>query len=300
MTKTIGFIGVGIMGIHMSRHLIAAGNNIVAYDIFPAALERAVAQGAAAGESSADVAVRSDIVVTMLPDSPDVEKAALGPDGIIVGAHPGLIHIDMSSIAPAMAQKVAAALGEKGVRCLDAPVSGGEVGAQNALLSIMVGGPEELYTEVLPLLEIMGKTVTYCGPSGAGQTVKACNQIQVAMNFIGMAEALVLGAKAGVDPAIIIKVLSGGYAQTRVMDVRGPRAIQGDFVPGFKSSFHYKDLNIIMETAKNLHVPLPASAVAHELFSALMAQGRGDLDHSAVVTILEDLAGVKARTKIEA
>jgi 2-hydroxy-3-oxopropionate reductase len=183
------------------------------------------------------------------------------------------------------------------VRCLDAPVSGGEVGAQNATLSIMVGGSQELFNEVLPILQIMGKTVTLCGPNGAGQTVKACNQIQVALNFVGMAEALTLGAKAGVDPAIIIQVLSGGYAQTRVMDVRGPRAIHGDFEPGFKSRFHYKDLNIIMETARELLVPLPATAVAHELFSALLAAGRGDLDHSAVLTVLEDLAGVEARTQ---
>ena len=299
MKPTIGFIGVGIMGTHMSRHLIEAGYAVVAFDKFPAALDRALAAGATAGTSSKDVAARSDVGVTMLPDSPDVEAVALGPGGIIEAARPGLIHIDMSTIAPGMAVKVANELGAKGVRCLDAPVSGGEVGAQNAVLSIMVGGPEELYTEVLPILEIMGKTVTLCGPSGAGQTVKACNQIQVAMNFVGMAEALVLGAKAGVDPAIIIKVLSGGYAQTRVMDVRGPRAIKGDFAPGFKSAFHYKDLNIIMETAKNLHVPLPATAVAHELFSALMAKGRGDLDHSAVVTIIEELAGVEARTKRE-
>jgi 2-hydroxy-3-oxopropionate reductase len=178
-------------------------------------------------------------------------------------------------------------------------VSGGEVGAQNATLSIMVGGPEDLFNEVLPILEVMGKTITLCGPNSAGQTVKACNQIQVALNFVGMAEALVLGARAGVDPAIVVKVLSGGYAQTRVMDVRGPKIIQGEFEPGFKSKFHYKDLNIIMETAKELRVPLPATAIAHELFSALLAAGRGDLDHSAVIMVLEDLAGVEARTAEE-
>jgi 2-hydroxy-3-oxopropionate reductase len=297
MAPTIGFIGIGIMGSHMSRHLIAADYSVVAFDKFPMAMDRAVALGAAPATSCKDVAQRSDVIVTMLPDSPDVEAVALGPDGIIEAARPGLIHIDMSTIAPGMAIKVAQALTAQGMRCLDAPVSGGEVGAQNAALSIMVGGPEDLYNEVLPILQIMGKTVTLCGPSGAGQTVKACNQIQVAMNFVGMAEALVLGAKAGVDPAIIIKVLSGGYAQTRVMDVRGPRAIKGDFAPGFKSAFHYKDLNIIMETARALHVPLPATAVAHELFSALMAADRGNLDHSAVLTVIEELAGVKARTK---
>ncbi len=296
MKPTIGFIGVGIMGYHMSQHLMQAGYPVIAYDKFKTATDRVVALGAQEGFSCKDVAARSDVVISMLPDSPDVEAVALGEDGIIESAREGLIYVDMSTISPSMAIKVAETLGALGVRCLDAPVSGGEVGAQNAVLSIMVGGSGELLEEVRPVLEIMGSTVTLCGPAGAGQTVKACNQIQVALNFVGMAEALVLGAKAGVDPAIIIKVLRGGYAQTRVMDVRGPRAIQGDFAPGFKSSFHYKDLNIIMQTATSLHVPLPATAVAHELFSSLMAHNRGDLDHSAVLTILEEMAGVEART----
>jgi 2-hydroxy-3-oxopropionate reductase len=242
------------------------------------------------------VAARSDVIISMVPDSPDVEKVALGEDGIIQAARDGHIYVDMSTIAPGTAIHVAEELGKKGVRCLDAPVSGGEVGARDARLSIMVGGPEDLFNEVLPILEIMGQTVTLCGPNGAGQTVKACNQIQVALNFVGMAEALVLGAKAGVDPAIVVRVLSGGYAQTRVMDVRGPKIIKGEFEPGFKSRFHYKDLNIIMETAKDLQVALPATAIAHELFTSLLALGRGDLDHSGVITIIEDLAGVQART----
>ena len=297
MKPKIGFIGLGIMGYHMSRNLVEAGYPIVAYDINEEAVNRLVELGAQKGQSSQQIAALSDLVITMLPDSPDVEKAALGPGGIIEGAHPGLIFIDMSTIAPDMSIKVAEKLTEKGVRCLDAPVSGGEVGAQKATLSIMAGGPQDLFDEVAPVFAVLGKTVTLCGPNGAGQTVKACNQIQVALNFIGMAEALVLGAKAGVDPEIIIKVLSGGYAQTRVMDVRGPRLIQGDFAPGFKSKFHYKDLNIIMDTARRLHVPLPATAVAHELFSALLAAGGGDLDHSAIIKVIEALAGVEARTR---
>ena len=299
MKPKIGFIGIGIMGSHMSRHLMDAGYEVVAFDVYKPSLEKVVADGAAEGKSSADVAARSDVVITMLPDSPDVENVALGEGGIIESARDGLIHIDMSTIAPGTAIKVADALGEKGVRCLDAPVSGGEAGAKNAGLSIMVGGPADLFDEVKPILEIMGTTVTLCGDKGAGQTVKACNQIQVALNFVGLAEALVLGAKAGVDPAIIIQVLSGGYAQTRVMDVRGPLAIRGNFEPGFRSRFHYKDLNIIMETATSLQVPLPATALAHELFTALMATGRGELDHSAVLNIIEDMAGVQARTTQE-
>ena len=299
MKQKIGFIGLGIMGRHMAKHLLNAGYEVVAYDIVPEAIEQMVSAGAERGGSCRDVAARSDVIISMVPDSPDVEKVALGEGGIIEAAKSGHIYIDMSTIAPQTAIDVAEALGEKGVRCLDAPVSGGEVGAQNAALSIMVGGPEDLFDEMLPIFEEIGKTITLCGPNGAGQTVKACNQIQVALNFVGMAEAFVLGAKAGVDPAIILQVLSGGYAQTRVMDVRGPKIIKGEFEPGFKSRFHYKDLNIIMSTAKDLHVALPATAVAHELFSALMALGRGDLDHSAVITIIEDLTGVEARTSRE-
>ena len=297
MKPKIGFIGLGIMGRHMSAHLIEAGYSLWVYDLNPAAVEELVGMGAVSCTSCKEIAANSDLVISMVPDSPDVEKVALGEDGIIEAAREGLIYVDMSTIAPATSQKVAVVLGEKGVRCLDAPVSGGEAGAMNAGLSIMVGGDEALFNQVMPIFEIMGKTITLCGGSGAGQTVKACNQIQVAMNFIGMAEAFVLGAKAGVDPAVILKVLSGGYAQTRVMDVRGPKIIQGDFAPGFKSKFHYKDLNIVMDTARALNVPLPATALAHELFNALLATGRGELDHSAVINILEDWTGVQARTK---
>jgi 2-hydroxy-3-oxopropionate reductase len=295
MNKTLGFIGLGIMGRHMSGHLLKAGWHIIVFDIQPESLDRIIALGAERGKSCADVASRSDVVITMVPDSPDVEKVAILPGGIIDGTHPGLIHIDMSTISPQMARLVAEQLEAKGTRCLDAPVSGGETGAMNASLSIMVGGPVDVFDEVRPILEILGKTITYCGEHGTGQTVKACNQVQVALNFIGMAEAFVLGAKAGVDPAVILKVLSGGYAQTRVMDVRGPRVIEGDFAPGFKSRFHLKDLNIILETAADLGVPLPATSVAHQLYQELVESGRGDLDHSAVITILEDLAHVRAR-----
>lgn len=299
MKPTIGFIGLGIMGRHMASHLLNAGYQLVAYDIVAAALDEVVAKGAQRGASCRDVAARTDLVISMVPDSPDVEKVALGEGGIGEAARQGLIYVDMSTIAPGVAKKVAEELGKKRVRCLDAPVSGGELGAKNATLSIMVGGPEDLFNAVKPVFEVMGKTITLCGGNGAGQTVKACNQIQVALNFVGMAEAFVLGAKAGVDPAIILQVLSGGYAQTRVMDVRGPKLIKGDFEPGFKSKFHFKDLNIILETAKELNVPLPCTAVAHQLFNALVASGRGDLDHSAVINIIEDLAKVQARTSSE-
>lgn len=299
MLTKIGFIGLGIMGKHMASHLLQAGFPLTVYDIVPAAMEALVSQGAKGGISPCDVAAQSGLVISMVPDSPDVELVALGKDGIRGGARPGLIYVDMSTISPRVAIRVAQELESLGVRCLDAPVSGGETGARNATLSIMVGGQENLFAEVKPVFEVLGKTITLCGKNGAGQIVKACNQIQVALSFVGMAEAFVLGAKAGVDPAIILNVLSGGYAQTRVMDVRGPRLIHGDFEPGFKSRFHLKDLNIIMETARDLQVPLPVTAVTQQLFNALVSAGRGDLDHSAVITILEDLAKVQARTKTE-
>jgi len=293
----VGFIGLGIMGKPMARHLLQAGYPLTVHNRSRAAVQELVASGAAEAFSPREVAQKSDIVITMLPDSPDVEAVALGPEGLIEGLSAGDIYVDMSTIAPSVAIQVAQALAAKGVHCLDAPVSGGDVGAINATLSIMVGGDQETFDQVRPLFEVLGQTITLCGPNGAGQTVKACNQIQVALNFVGMAEALVLGAKAGVDPAVIVQVLSAGYAQSRVMDVRGPRAIRGDFQPGFKSKFHFKDLNIILKTGNDYGVPLPATSLVHELFAALLAAGRGDLDHSAILTVLEDLAKVQARTK---
>lgn len=293
----IGFIGLGIMGRHMSAHLIEAGYSLVVFDIDPQALAKIVQLGASPARSCKEVAQRSETIISMVPDSPDARQVVLGESGIIQAAKPELVYVDMSTISPQTSIQMAEVLGEKGVRSLDAPVSGGETGAINAALSIMVGGPKDVFDEVLPIFQVMGKTITYCGNHGTGQIVKACNQIQVALNLVGMAEALVLGAKAGVDPAIIIKVLSGGYAYTRVMEVRGPKVIHGDFAPGFKSKFHYKDLNIIMETAKDLNVPLPATALTQQLFNSLVASGRGDLDHSAIITVLEDLAKVQARTK---
>ena len=296
-TRRIGFIGLGIMGKPMAGHLIEAGYELVVHDINREPIEEMASRGAREASSPKEVAEQANRIITMLPDSPDVEAVALGSHGLIEGVTEATIYADMSSIAPTFAVKVADEMKKKGVRCLDAPVSGGQVGAEQATLSIMVGGEKHSFKEFLPIFKKMGKTITLCGGSGAGQTVKACNQIQVAMNLVGMAEAFVLGSKVGVDPAIILKVLSGGYAQTRVMDVRGPKLIQGDFDPGFKSAFHFKDLNIILKTATEYGVPLPATSVVHALFNAMIAKGRGDLDHSGVITIIEDLAGIKARTE---
>ena len=293
---SIGFIGLGIMGTPMSGHLLQAGHEVVVYDLSLEAIDHLVAQGAKAGQSCADVASGVDVVISMVPDSPDVEKVYLPDNGVLAGVKPNTLLMDMSTISPTTAIRVAQEAAFKGCPMLDAPVSGGDVGAKNATLSIMVGGDAEAFERAKPILEILG-TAVLCGESGAGQTVKACNQIQVALNFIGMAEALVLGAKAGVDPAIVVKVLSGGYAQSRVMDVRGPRIVKGDFAPGFRSRFHYKDLNIIRETARAYGCALPASALAHEMFSAMQAKGWGDLDHSAVIKVIEMLCDAEARTK---
>jgi 2-hydroxy-3-oxopropionate reductase len=294
----IGFIGLGIMGRPMAGHLLQAGYSLVVMDKNPVPVGELVALGAKAAASPRDVAAHSAITITMLPDSPDVEAVVFEQGGLLAGATAGSVYIDMSSIAPASAVKVAKAFGEKGVRCLDAPVSGGQVGAQNATLSIMVGGEKELFDEMLPVFQVMGKTITLCGANGAGQIVKACNQIQVALNIAGMCEALVLGAKAGVDPAVILQVLSGGYAQNRVMDVRGSKVIKGDFHPGFKSRFHFKDLNIILRTGSDLEVPLPVTQKVHQLFAELLDVGGGDLDHTGLITVLEKLAKHEARTKL--
>ena len=294
--KTIGFIGLGIMGFPMAGHLKKAGHKIVAFDVVPAARERGAEAGFQIAASSKEATVGADVVISMVPDSPHVEAVYLGEDGVLAGAKAGTLLLDMSTISPVTAVAVAKAAAEKGCLMLDAPVSGGDTGAKAARLSIMVGGDESAYEKAVPIFELMG-TPTYCGASGSGQIVKACNQIQVALNFIGMAEALVLGAKAGVDPEIIVKVLSGGYAQSRVMDARGPRICKGDFAPGFRARFHYKDLNIIREAARAYGASLPAAALAHELFSSMMANGWGDLDHSAVVKVIEKLSNAELPVK---
>lgn len=293
--ETVGFIGLGIMGAPMATHIIRAGYPMVVYNRTPSRMEPLLPLGARASRSCSELAAQSNVVISMVADSPDAEQVYLGEQGVLQSARPGTLLIDMSTISPVMAIKIAQAAAAKGCAMLDAPVSGGDVGARNATLSIMVGGDAQTFERARPILELLGKPVL-CGPSGAGQTVKACNQIATALHMLGMAEALVLGAKAGVDPAVVLQVLSGGFAQSRVMDVRGPKVIRRDFAPGFRSRLHHKDLNIIRETARALGCCLPASALAHELFSAMQAQGWGDLDHSAVIKVLESLSNVEVRT----
>jgi 2-hydroxy-3-oxopropionate reductase len=292
----IGFIGLGIMGKPMAGHLIDAGYELVVHNRNRDAVDELVGKGAAEAHSGKEVAEQSDIVITMLPDSPDVESVALGEGGIIEGAHEGLILVDMSTIAPSVTTQVGEVLAEKGVKSLDAPVSGGDIGAQNATLSIMVGGDEDTFNAVKPLFDVMGQSAILCGPLGAGQTVKACNQILVAVTIAGVSEALTMGTKAGVDPIKIVQVLSGGLARCGVLENRGERMVNGDFDPGFRIRLHYKDLNIIQKTSNDFGVPLPVTSEVFELFKTAMVKGRGELDHSGLLTVVEDMSNIQART----
>ncbi len=293
----IGFIGLGIMGKPMAGHLIDAGYDLVVHNRNRDAVDELVGKGAIEAHSGKEVAEQSDIVITMLPDSPDVESVALGEGGIIEGAHDGLIFVDMSTIAPSVTTQVGEVLAKKGVQSLDAPVSGGDIGAQNATLSIMVGGEEDTFNTVKPLFDVMGQSAILCGPLGAGQTVKACNQILVAVTIAGVSEALTMGAKAGVDPIKIVQVLSGGLARCGVLENRGERMVNGDFDPGFRIRLHYKDLNIIQKTSNDFGVPLPVTSEVFELFKTAMVKGRGELDHSGLLTVIEDMSNIQARTR---
>ena len=288
--ENIGFIGLGIMGKPMVRNLLKAGYIPRVYNRSQAAVGELVAEGASAASSAKNVAEQSDIVITMLPDSPDVEAVVLGENGVLEGAKEGLLLIDMSTISPVVTRKVAAELGKAGVRMLDAPVSGGDKGAIAGTLSIMVGGDTKDFERALPVFEAMGKTIRHCGPVGSGQVVKACNQIVVALVIEAVSEALVLGSKAGVSPYVILEVLSGGLAQNRVMDLRGPTMVKHDFKPGFKARLHRKDMGIILETAREFGVALPVSALVDQMFTHLVASGKGDLDHSALLLGIEELS----------
>jgi 2-hydroxy-3-oxopropionate reductase len=288
--ERIGFIGLGIMGKPMARNLLKAGYPLIVFNRSRPPVDELAAEGATPATSAREVARRSDIVITMLPDSSVVEAVVLGPDGVLAGAHEQLLLIDMSTISPVVTLRLADELRHHGVHMLDAPVSGGDQGAIAGTLSIMVGGDAADFARARPVFAIMGKTITYCGPSGAGQIVKACNQIVVALTIAAISEALVLGAKAGVRPEVILQVLGGGLAQNRFMELRGPAMIRHHFAPGGKAKYHHKDLGIILETARAHGVTLPLTAVVAQLFNALVASGKGDLDHSALLTIIEELS----------
>src|SRR5687768_17399211 len=291
----IGFIGLGIMGKPMARNLAKAGYDLVVYNRSRDDVDALLAEGdqfQAAG-SPREVAERTRAVITMLPDSPDVRDVVFGDNGVLPAMEKGHLLVDMSTIAPATAVEVDSALRERGARALDAPVSGGDKGAIAGTLSIMVGGDAEDFHRAMPLFEAMGKTIVHVGAPGAGQIVKACNQVVVALNYSAVSEALVLGAKAGVDPEKIVQVLSGGLAASRVMELKAPTMIQRQFAPGFRVNLQRKDLGIALATGKEHGVPLPMTALVSQLFEMLAAAGRGDLDHSALVTIAEDFAGYR-------
>jgi 2-hydroxy-3-oxopropionate reductase len=292
MAQVIGFIGLGIMGRPMARNLLKAGYPLIVHSRSRGPVDEIAKAGAKVGTSPREVASQSDVLITMLPNSPDVEQVVLGRDGVIEGARPGLVLLDMSTISPLVSQKIGAALAGKSVKMLDAPVSGGEKGAIDGVLSIMVGGDKAVFDNALPIFQAMGKTITHLGPLGAGGFTKLANQIIVAINLTALGEALTLAKKAGLDRELTLTALAGGLAGSKCLDQKKPNYLAETYNPGFKIDLHYKDLGLIMESARALGVPLPATAAVQELFSALRVKGRGGLDHSAVITLLEDLAGL--------
>jgi 2-hydroxy-3-oxopropionate reductase len=279
------------MGRPMARNLIKAGDSLVVHSRSRGPVDEIVKAGAKAAGSPKDVAGQCDVLITMLPNSPEVEQVALGPGGIIEGGRRGQTFLDMSTISPIVSQKIGKALEAKGVAMLDAPVSGGEKGAIDGALSIMVGGDKAVFDQVLPIFQAMGKTITLLGPLGMGGFTKLANQIIVAVNLTALAEALTLGKKAGLDRDLLLTALAGGLAGSKCLEQKRGNYVSNTYNPGFKIDLHYKDLGLIMESARALGVPLPATAVVQELFSALRVKGRGGLDHSGIITLLEDLAG---------
>ena len=290
MAEKIGFVGLGIMGRPMAKNLIEAGHNLVLYNRTKGKAEELSGDSSTVADSPREVAERSDIVVTMLPDSPDVEEVVAGKVGVLEGLKEGALVVDMSTISPVVARKLAEKAREKGASMLDAPVSGGDVGARDGTLSIMVGGSEEDFERARPLFEVMGKTITHVGEAGAGQVVKACNQIVVGLTIEAVSEALVLGSKAGVEPSKILDVLSGGLAGNKVMEVKRDKFLEHTFDPGFRVELHHKDLGIALAAGREYGVSLPVTAIVDQMLEALKAKGRGDRDHSAILTFIEDLA----------
>jgi 2-hydroxy-3-oxopropionate reductase len=288
---TVDYIGLGLMGKPMARNILRAGYPLVVHNRSRAAVNELAAEGAKPASSPAQVAGQVDVVFTNLPDSPDVELVALGKDGIIEGAHSGLIFVDNSTIKPATARDISDRLGEKGILCLDAPVSGGDIGAQKGTLAIMVGGPDEALEKVMPVFQVIGEAITHVGGPGAGQIAKAANQIMVAAQMVAMAELLVFAHKAGADPEKVVQAIRGGAAQCWTLDVKPQRLFEGNRNPGFKAYMQAKDLGIALDTARQYGIPLPAAAVHTQLFNAMLEMGMENLDNSAVIGVIESLAG---------
>jgi len=288
----VGYIGLGLMGKSMARNILKAGFPVTVHNRSQASVEELVAEGATRATSPSEVAEQVEVVFTNLPDSPDVEKVALGENGIIEGAHDGLIFIDNSTIKPTSARMIAEKLSSKNVFALDAPVSGGDIGAKNGTLTIMIGGDASALEKVMPVLQAMGKTITHVGEAGAGQVAKAANQIMVAAQMVAMGELLVFSKKAGVDPRKVVDAIKAGAAQCWSLDVKPPRLFDGNRNPGFKAYMQLKDLRIVLDTAREYDIPASGVMANTELFQQMIDAGMGELDNSAVVGVVEKLAGV--------
>jgi len=286
----IGFIGLGIMGKPMCANLLKAGYSLTVWNRSQPSIDTVVGYGAAAGESPADVAAKSDVIITMVTDSPDVQKVVLGPGGVIEGARSGATLIDMTTMSPSVTREIAEALSAKGISMLDAPVSGGDVGAKAGTLSIMVGGEAEVFERCLPVFQAMGKNIIHIGPQGAGQTTKLCNQIAVALNMLAGCEAIMLAARSGIDPKKMLDAISAGAAGSWMLSNLAPRIVQGDYAPGFMIRLAQKDLRLVLEAANELQLPLPGTALMNQMWRSVEAEGGGDLGTQAAIKALEKLA----------
>jgi 2-hydroxy-3-oxopropionate reductase len=297
VSRTIGFIGLGIMGRPMARNLVKAGYRVVVFSRSEASMAPLVAEGALKADSARQVAEKSEVLITMLPDGPDVRAVVLGAGGVLEGAAKGLIVVDMSSISPIVSQEIAAACEDKGVEFLDAPVSGGEHGAIAGTLAIMAGGKAEALENVRPILQTMGSAITHAGPAGAGSMTKLANQIMVACNIAGVGEALALSSKAGLDPEVVFNAVKGGMAGGAILNVKAPAIFSRNFQPGFRLDLHHKDLKNALSAAEELKVPLMFTSLVQSLMTAMLNQGKGDLDHCAIVNAIEEMASVEIRKR---
>jgi 2-hydroxy-3-oxopropionate reductase len=292
MMEKVGFVGTGIMGAAMARNLLGAGHELVAYNRTKAKAEALAEHGAEVAGSPGEVAETCGVVITMLPGPPEVREVVAGEGGLLGSAHEGTLIVDMSTSSPLLARELSRTAKGRGMGMLDAPVSGGDVGAAEGTLSIMVGGDEEDFGRALPLFDVMGRTVVHVGGAGTGQTVKACNQIVVALVIEAVSEALVLAKRGGADPERVVEALSGGLAASKVLEVKGGKLLSHDFSPGGKAEYHRKDLGIALAAARDHGAVLPATAMVDQMFGALVAKGRGGWDHSALVTLIEEWSGL--------
>jgi 3-hydroxyisobutyrate dehydrogenase len=290
--QPVGFIGLGIMGRPMAGHLLKGGHPLTVYNRTRSKTDELRAQGANVAASPAEVAARSEVVITMVSDTPDVEAVVAGPQGVLEGIRKGSVVVDMSTISPQTERALDARLRDRGAALVDAPVSGGDVGARNATLAIMAGGDRQAFDRVLPVLRLLGKTITWCGPSGSGQIAKLCNQILISLTLLGVSEALVFARKNGLDPDVMIEAVSGGAAQSWQLTNLGPRIIKRDFAPGFMIDLVQKDLRLVMEACASAAVALPATGLVHQLFGSAQAAGAGREGTQGLAKVLEKLSGL--------